>query len=214
MARRGLHDTKAVRSAHRHCCESAAVLSGDHAATPVLLDLLCSSDHEVASFAAGRIVGGIRNGEELIEWYQIGGNAAQIPVDGKIYTVLVLRSEHYLDIGRNFQLLALLDADGNCLDKVFCSSRNRNDGLWTEGPVHGEQDGARFIIRDPAIANGYWSFDLDYGAESYWFCSYSSEKESVTLAELSTKGACRVAVCNGKFEILWPPLKDVKEVSP
>jgi hypothetical protein len=111
------------------------------------------------------------------------------------------------------ELLALLDDKGNCLDKVSCSG-DRRYVLWTEGPLNGERDGARFVIRDPAIEEGYWDFYVDHGAEHYWFCSYSSEKASISFAELSTRGTCRVAIRDGRFEVLWPPPEAGKEVSP
>jgi len=139
--------------------------------------------------------------------------------DGRTgYVVVILGGwEHFIP-GTDWQHLLLLDWDGRLLDRLSCGINcrltrmfvNHKGVFLTDALGVPEKDGAQFIIRyvpekGGAIA-GNWEHDITHGGETYRFHWGQDRPDALRSAELARQGLCRVAVREGKFAVLYPPL--------
>jgi hypothetical protein len=112
--------------------------------------------------------------------------------------------------------MILLSHSGAFLDSLSCSIDQKQDssGIFkVEVLPNPESDGTRFVIRYSRKPwPDDWRHQIHYGKTTYGnFCTRSFPRD-FSFAEWEKRGLCRVAVRNGGFAILWPPLVE-KETS-
>jgi hypothetical protein len=189
--------------------EGPAVLSGDKAAVPVLMDLIWSDDTEVASTAAGRLAGDFtlrtvigRDAFVWTNWFCIGGHPVRVQVENRECVVLPLGHRDAL-CPCNIQRFLLLDRRGKRLDSLVCDAGSRSGFLRTEEqPVDTQGNGTQFVIHYcPSEGQKPKSVSCKFIRE----VTNGRYSEKIELEDWEQKGICRIAVRNGKFEVLWPP---------
>jgi hypothetical protein len=188
-----------------------AVLSGDEAAVPVLLDLIWHPDDEISSPAAHaltqtRVPATFRSGDSP-RWVEDHAER----VEDKI--VLVAKNGFVPIPGSDSRRLILMDNKGWFLDKVACwiDSRltrgwGRNGSFRVERCQAPQPDGAQFIFRylPPAgeRVSGQQAHAVTHGRKWQRFCW----DRDIQASEWEEKGLCRIAIGNNAFEVVWPPL--------
>jgi hypothetical protein len=202
-------------SRHLGLGDKPAILRGDRAAAPVLLDLSWSRDNRVASQSAVALLKCSAEGKRLDV---SDGYAIRLVDAEKRYLVLVLdngRCERS-SFSDDSCCLVLMDDTGKYLDCVTCSIYCKlvprfmtfSDVFHPEVLASQKGDGARFAfiyVPQPKWKNwGSHSINIH---SNLWRFGWDQEKPAnVRTAEWERQGLCRVAVCNGRFEVLWPPL--------
>jgi hypothetical protein len=131
--------------------------------------------------------------------------------------VVVLRGWNHCIPGDDTQTLLLLGSDGKLLDRLSCSVNARltrmfvdhKCGFRTFSLLRPDKDGAQLVIRfipeDGGPPSG-WTHHIVCAGKTYFFSWNSEEPGSIRPIESWKKGLCRVAVRNGKFEVLFPTL--------
>jgi hypothetical protein len=184
-----------------------AVLSRDEAAVPVLLDLIWNEDDEISSLAAYALLSTrmpATLGDQWIRW----GEIHAVQVQDKI----VLTSSDADLAGEDSHRLVLMDGKGEFLDSLECSIQsqfthfvNHPRTFWVELCQTPQSDGAHCIFRyHPLLPRAVVvSVHVHHGAGVETFLW----DQSGASADWEKNGLCRVAVCNGGFDILWPRLR-------
>jgi hypothetical protein len=190
-----------------------AVLEGDKAAASVLLDLLDDSDEYVRAAAARGLAAA-----SPLRTYPVGQAQAV-----RIGNLLVLVFGGSGRINGSDQCLTIVDGEGSFVDSLLCYTDcpvpgglmlNTPDGiLYTDVLDRPESDGAQFIIRCEKLdeISGEWNHEITLHGRSHRF-SWDQTNRDTRFAEWMQKGLCRIAVRDGRFEVLWPPLEAGKEV--
>src|SRR5262249_18670576 len=109
------------------------------------------------------------------------------------------------------------------LDSLSCSISSRLTYTWHHGafraevPTKSEQDGTdiaiRYVPEKGKRLLGRWEHEIRHDNRTHTFDWNQASPPGITSAEWKEKGLCRITVRDGKFEVLWPPLKDGKEGS-
>jgi hypothetical protein len=138
------------------------------------------------------------------------------PVGGG-HVVAILRGIDPFIPGRDTQVLLLLDHEGRLLDRLACGINNRLTRMYvpagtfrTDVPAAPEADGAQLVVRyvpEPGgSVSGNWSHEITQGGRTNRFPWDQGRPGALPSAEWGGKGLCRVAVRDGKFVVLFPPL--------
>jgi hypothetical protein len=181
-----------------------AVLGGDVAAVPVLLDLIWNADDQIASPATHALTLTCMPPSSRFD-LQFSGEYHAERVQNRI---LVVAKNHAGDSRR----LILIEDKGRLLDSVECSIDPRLR-LWGYpiGSVRVERcetpqpDGAQFTFRYlPAAGRTVPGHMVVHGEQSQIF----HLPKKLPSAEWEEKGLCRVAIRDDRLEVVWPPLAD------
>jgi len=173
-----------------------AVLRTDEAAIPVLLDLVSAADDSSSYRAATALARIVWTGNSVAEM-----EVQPLPVeaDGIRFVVLIVQP---LLIGGEDRQTLLLDQRGHLLDTLSCYIGQGSSGSQETEVAHdSEDDGATLVIR---------SADSDHDLTTWITHGADPERSAfdVEFPEWKRKGLCRLAVQNGRFEVLWPPLRE------
>jgi hypothetical protein len=129
------------------------------------------------------------------------------------YVVVVLRGWTHTIPGHDTQTHLLLDRGGRPLDRLSCSINSRlthmEEGVFrTEAFRRPEADGARLVVRfipnDGGKPSGHWSHSITCGGKEDWFGWDDCGRRGAPLDW--SLGLCRLAVRDGKFDVLFPRL--------
>ena len=185
------------------------------AALPVLVDLILSDDADVRAQA----IGSLARSYELFLFCD-DGNAKRYSNQ----VALVCRQGLLSIPGWDTYYLFLVDPSGRLLDKLSCSIESRLTCSWYFGvfsakfSTERETDVGDIVIRYVPEKGkrllGRWEHEIRRNGRVYTFDLNQSSPPGITSAGWKEKGLCRIAVRDGRFEVLWPPLRDFKEVSP
>jgi hypothetical protein len=195
-----------------------AILNGDKAANPVLLDLLFASDKDVRSRATCALAGDFNEpGKVFIGPILMTGRAVPVEADNKNYLALLIHHDDAFIPGLNVEWLLLTDRDGNRLDTVSCFNSTRWTGLCTQECAD-EADGTSFVVRYADAPDEwrkrYGTHTVIHGQKRYDNLFAAKPPPRIPDDDWERKGLCRIAVRDGKFEVLWPPLSSAsKEAS-
>jgi hypothetical protein len=206
-----------------------SVLRGDEAAIPVVMDLLFDEDTDVHESAAR--YGLLRTPrfkavlDERAGFEGLTTLGSQVVVilgshDAKIDLALRTGASAITTIrGETWPAghqLVLMNRDGDILDTVSVSFKRSSNPEefrhWLS--LDEDPDGDQFVFRYAAI-NGevvYGSlgrFQIRHDGRTFEFDAGANESGRPAPSEWVRRGLCRVAVRNGQFEVLWPPLTNV-----
>src|SRR5262249_9748196 len=121
----------------------------------------------------------------------------EIEADARNYIVLAIRTAAYDGTYRLQQRFVLLGQAGCPVDNVVCSTGPRFVRSVKEPPKI-RRDGGELVIQFP--------FD-NQRRKPYEAIPVQRNGATISSAEWKHNGLCRVAVCNHRFEVLWPPVR-------
>jgi hypothetical protein len=175
-----------------------AVLEGDKAAVPVLLDLIWAGDDSTRSRATVALWrSGKAHSPLACCFYE--GYVIKLQDDGATRLALILGDAAPISIGDYTRYIVLMSESGESLDCVTCSVSAKLSAV----PKVVERDGAQLVVRYAStrpetsardtysIRHAGHSFDIPWGNRP---------------GEMANRDLCRIAVHNGQFVVLWPPL--------
>src|SRR5262249_32535944 len=124
--------------------------------------------------------------------------ALEIEADARSYIVFAIRTAAYDGEHNLRHRFVLLDPTGCPVDNIICSTGPRFVRSVKE-PLEIQADGGELVVQFP--------FGKQRGAP-YEALPTQRNGVAISIAEWKEKGLCHVAVRNGRFEVLWPPLAE------
>ena len=204
------HWERAIRRWNVGDSDMPAVLGRDVAEIPVLLDLIWSANEGVATRAVAALAQTLPETEQdetsITDAYAVKIGTS---VGGQIALIVSANRPH---VGASRDIV-LLSHTGRFLDTVSCSigHKERLSGIFdVEVAREAKTDGAHFVVRytlpDGKAKIHDWCHKIKYANTIYDNYCRKSFPQDIGSTEWEERGLCRIAVCDGKFAILWPPL--------
>jgi hypothetical protein len=142
--------------------------------------------------------------------------AARIPEEGATYVVAVLYGYSYVNPIADTHYLMLFDHEGKLLDRISCAWHwtHYSDGfgkLITEVVDEPQNDGAHIVSRyiPGKDKKGLWISSINWVHADKTIGAYS-DQENWTANQWVNRGLCRIAIRNGKFDVVFPKVEEYR----
>jgi hypothetical protein len=197
------------------------VLRGNFKAIPVLVDLLFQDDDNIHPFVflglgwTPRLMASLEQPvvEQKVSSSRFG-NSVVLIIGGVYADRAPSKWSHPPPVAQN---LVLMDREGRVLDALSCSLSPalgneyiETGCLTVDAQATGSSDGVELVVNHFGNLRTGLRHEVKHAGRK---CEYDWSEDAIPARQWLLKGLCRVAVRNGRFEVLWPPLRAGKEPS-